>query len=191
MDKANNQQARKRSIVGRLSTALATSGLLSFVCLAGISTVSTVAFAREQPVHLEEGGMKWASRGFIPPFANGRISSGFNQGRAHPAIDLAGPLGTPVVATSASQRVAFAGRRGGYGNAVITRDAQVRTHLYGHLQTIATRVGQVLKQGQKLGTLGSTGFSTGPHVHYEVKNTAGRHVDPRPLLFPRRTMHTG
>jgi murein DD-endopeptidase MepM/ murein hydrolase activator NlpD len=107
---------------------------------------------------------------FIMPFANGRVTSLFNQGRRHPAIDLAGKLGSPVFATTALQRVVFAARRGGYGNAVITRDPQGRTHLYGHLKKIVSKVGQLLDQGEMLGHLGSTGRSTGPHVHYEVRD---------------------
>src|SRR6185503_17452830 len=73
---------------------------------------------------------------FIMPFANGRVTSLFNQGRVHPAIDLAGRLGSPVFSTTARQRVTFAGWRGGYGNCVMTRDDLGRAHLYGHLQKI-------------------------------------------------------
>jgi len=128
---------------------------------------------------------------FIMPFENGRVTSLFNQGRVHPAIDLAGPLGTPVHATSGWQRVTFAGWRGGYGNAVMAQDAQGRVHLYGHLSKITTRVGTVLQQGQKLGLLGSTGHSTGPHVHYEVRTPGGGHINPVTLLFPGRTVSRG
>jgi murein DD-endopeptidase MepM/ murein hydrolase activator NlpD len=128
---------------------------------------------------------------FIMPFENGRVTSLFNQGRVHPAIDLAGPLGTPVHATSGWQRVTFAGWRGGYGNAVMAQDAQGRVHLYGHLSKITTRVGTLLQQGQKLGLLGSTGHSTGPHVHYEVRTQGGGHIDPVALLFPGRTVTRG
>ena len=64
-----------------------------------------------------------AAAEFIMPFANGRVTSLFNQGRRHPAIDLAGALGSPVLATTSRQTVVFAARRGGYGNAVIARDA--------------------------------------------------------------------
>ena len=64
---------------------------------------------------------------FIMPFVGGRITSLFNQGRHHPAIDLAGRLGSPVFITTVSQRVTFAGWRGGYGNAVITVDDFGRT----------------------------------------------------------------
>lgn len=128
---------------------------------------------------------------FIMPFENGRISSMFNRGRVHPAIDLAGRLGSPVLATSGGQTVTQAGWYGGYGNAVIARDAEGRTHLYGHLLSVRVRVGEVMAQGQQLGTLGSTGYSTGPHVHYEVKDARGRHIDPSTLLFPGRTMTAG
>ena len=123
---------------------------------------------------------------FIMPFANGRVSSLFNDGRRHPAIDLAGKLGSPVLATTSRQKVVFAGWRGGYGNAVITQDVYGRSHLYGHLQSITSRVGQMLDQGDKLGHLGSTGHSTGPHVHYEVRNSKGVHINPMTLLFPGR-----
>ena len=125
------------------------------------------------------------------PFERGRVTSMFHQGRYHPAIDLAGPLGSPVHATTRRQRVTFAGRRGGYGNAVITQDDLGRAHLYGHLQRIFARVGSMLDQGQKLGTLGSTGRSTGPHVHYEVRTRAGAHVNPVGLLFPGRRVGRG
>lgn len=128
---------------------------------------------------------------FIMPFANGRVTSLFNQGRRHPAIDLAGALGSPVLATTGAQKVVFAGWRGGYGNAVITQDMFGWTHLYGHLASIASRVGQMLEQGDKLGHLGSTGHSTGPHVHYEVRDSRGAHVNPVGLLFPGRSVGKG
>jgi murein DD-endopeptidase MepM/ murein hydrolase activator NlpD len=120
---------------------------------------------------------------FILPIARGRVTSLFNQGRRHPAIDLAGPLGSPVYATTRQQRVTFAGWRGGYGNLVITTDPQGRQHYYGHLHRILARVGTVLDQGQTLGLLGSTGRSTGPHVHYEVRTSRWGNLDPSKLLF--------
>jgi hypothetical protein len=128
---------------------------------------------------------------FIMPFAKGRVTSLFNQGRRHPAIDLAGALGSSVLATTMRQTVVFAGWRGGYGNAVIARDPSGRLHLYGHLRSIASRVGQILDQGVKLGHLGSTGRSTGPHVHYEVRDSKGRHINPVTLLFPGRAVSKG
>jgi murein DD-endopeptidase MepM/ murein hydrolase activator NlpD len=128
---------------------------------------------------------------FIMPFERGRVTSLFHQGRYHPAIDLAGSLGSRVHATTRRQRVIFAGWRNGYGNTVVTRDDAGRMHLYGHLQRIVAKVGAVLDQGLMLGTLGSTGRSTGPHVHYEVKTRAGAHINPVTLLFPGRRVGRG
>ncbi len=128
---------------------------------------------------------------FIMPFANGRVTSLYNQGRRHPAIDLAGPLGSVVMATTMRQIVVFTGWRGGYGNAVIARDPSGWLHLYGHLKSITARVGQILDQGTKLGHLGSTGHSTGPHVHYEVRDGKGGHINPVTLLFPARGAYKG
>jgi murein DD-endopeptidase MepM/ murein hydrolase activator NlpD len=128
---------------------------------------------------------------FIMPIDKGRVTSMFNQGRYHPAIDLAAPLGTPVHATTRKQRVTFAGRRGGYGNLVITRDPSGRQHYYGHLQRIVAGLGALLEQGDLLGLLGSTGHSTGPHVHYEVRTRSGEHFNPAALLFPGRSVTRG
>jgi Peptidase family M23 len=128
---------------------------------------------------------------FIMPFANGRVTSLFNQGRRHPAIDLAGALNTQVMATTMRQTVVFAGWKGGYGKAVIARDPLGHLHLYGHLRSITARVGQMLDQGEILGRLGSTGHSTGPHVHYEVRDGKGGHINPVTLLFPGRTVSKG
>jgi murein DD-endopeptidase MepM/ murein hydrolase activator NlpD len=104
----------------------------------------------------------------------------------HPGIDFAGPWGSVVHATAPGV-VVFAGNRGGYGNMVeIDHGYGIHTR-YGHLSMISVRVGTRIAQGAGLGRVGSTGRSTGPHVHYEVwyddvvKNPnnfieAGRHV---------------
>jgi murein DD-endopeptidase MepM/ murein hydrolase activator NlpD len=104
----------------------------------------------------------------------------------HPGIDFAGPWGSVVHAT-APGTVVFAGNRGGYGNMVeVDHGYGIHTR-YGHLSTLSVRVGAHVGKGAGLGRVGSTGRSTGPHVHYEVwyddvaKNPnnfieAGRHV---------------
>jgi murein DD-endopeptidase MepM/ murein hydrolase activator NlpD len=132
-----------------------------------------------------------ADQEFIMPIDSGRVTSMFNQGRYHPAIDLAAPLGTPVHATTRKQRVTFAGPRGGYGNLVVARDPAGREHYYGHLQRIVAGIGALLEQGDLLGLLGSTGHSTGPHVHYEVRTRGGGHLNPATLLFPGRSVSRG
>jgi murein DD-endopeptidase MepM/ murein hydrolase activator NlpD len=105
---------------------------------------------------------------------------GPRDGGFHPGIDMAGPSGTPIVACRSGQ-VVIAGWLGGYGNAVvISHDGNMGT-LYGHQTAVAVTVGQSVQAGQIIGYLGSTGFSTGPHLHFEVR-FGGNTVDPAPYL---------
>jgi len=143
------------------------------------------------PLVVPEPQVAQRPKEFIMPIHYGRVTSMWNQGRHHPAIDLAAPLGTPVRATTRKQKVTFAGRRGGYGNLVITRDTSGRQHYYGHLQRIVAGIGTLLEQGDLLGLLGSTGHSTGPHVHYEVRRSTGGHFNPAALLFPGLSVQRG
>lgn len=109
------------------------------------------------------------------PLTNYRMASGFgrrsdpiNRRTAmHEGIDLAAPLRTPVVATG-SGKVVFAGMRGRYGKLVeIDHGLGVRTR-YAHLGVIRVAVGQRVAAGQRVGLVGRTGRTTGPHLHYEV-----------------------
>ncbi|MCC5878631.1 MAG: M23 family metallopeptidase [Idiomarina sp.] len=96
--------------------------------------------------------------------------------RMHRGLDFAGTEGDPVVATGAGI-VTYAGRRGGYGNFIeIDHGTGIRTR-YAHMQRIDVSVGDVVTRGQHIATVGSTGRSTGPHVHYEILEN-GRHVNP-------------
>jgi len=98
----------------------------------------------------------------------------------HSGIDLAGPLGTPIYAATAGT-VTMRRERGGYGlYIVLTRDSQLST-LYGHLDWPLVQPGDVVAAGQAIALMGSTGNSTGPHLHFEVR-IAGVPVDPLPLL---------
>jgi murein DD-endopeptidase MepM/ murein hydrolase activator NlpD len=85
----------------------------------------------------------------------------------HPGVDFAGPYGSSIAAT-APGTVVYAGDRGGYGNMVeVDHGFGIHTR-YGHLSAILVRVGTRVSKGTPIGKLGSTGRSTGPHVHYEV-----------------------
>jgi murein DD-endopeptidase MepM/ murein hydrolase activator NlpD len=107
------------------------------------------------------------------PFGGG--SAEFHDGQ-----DIATAWGTPVVAAS-SGTVVFAGVKNGYGQVVILDHGSGLTTSYGHLSRIGVEVGQQLARGEELGGVGSTGRSTGPHLHYEVRinDTA---VNPRGYL---------
>jgi len=101
----------------------------------------------------------------------------------HSGIDLAAPLGTPVYAATAGTITVYR-ERGGYGLYILlTRDSKLST-LYGHLDWPLVQPGDVVAAGQAIALLGSTGNSTGPHLHFEVR-IAGVPVDPLPLLRPR------
>lgn len=96
-----------------------------------------------------------------------RIDPFTGRSSFHPGVDFAGPYGSTVTAT-APGTVVWAGARGGYGNLVeIDHGYGIRTR-YGHLAAVLVHPGAVVAQGSPIGKLGSTGRSTGPHVHYEV-----------------------
>jgi len=117
--------------------------------------------------------------GFIRPLG-GKITSPFGY-RTHPifhsrifhsGVDIAAPMGTPIKASN-SGKVIMAGWYGGYGKVVIIDHGVIRgqsiTTLYGHMSSIGVSQGQRVTQGQVIGKVGSTGYSTGPHCHFEVR----------------------
>jgi murein DD-endopeptidase MepM/ murein hydrolase activator NlpD len=97
----------------------------------------------------------------------------FGEARLHTGTDLAAPLGTPVVAVY-SGTVAIADFLGGYGLAVVLdHDKPQLQTLYGHLSEIYVKPGSRVRQGEVIGRVGSTGNSTGPHLHFEVRQPSG------------------
>jgi murein DD-endopeptidase MepM/ murein hydrolase activator NlpD len=98
----------------------------------------------------------------------------------HAGIDIAAPMGSPIRACRAG-KVVIAGWQGGYGNAVVIDHGGGMGTLYGHQSSIAVAPGQVVTAGSVIGFVGSTGRSTGPHLHFEVR-LGGNPVDPMPYL---------
>ena len=98
----------------------------------------------------------------------------------HTGLDLRGDLGEPVRAT-ATGKVTIAGRQGGYGNMVEISHGSGLVTRFGHLSEISVKVGQVVRIGEMVGRIGSTGRSTGPHLHYETRAN-GEAVDPQKFL---------
>ncbi len=110
-----------------------------------------------------------AFNGYIWP-AKGELTSGYGWrwGRMHNGIDIAAPIGTPIVA-AASGVVIYAGwNEGGYGNLVEIQHPDGSISRYAHNERILVRQGQSVEQGQQIAEMGSTGFSTGPHCHFEI-----------------------
>lgn len=117
--------------------------------------------------------------------ARGEVSSPFglrwNGSDFHPGIDIANDFGTPIVATADGVVTDAGWNSGGYGNKVDIDHGNGIMTRYGHAQSIVVRAGQHVRRGQIIAYMGSTGFSTGPHVHYEVR-IHGEAVNPAPYL---------
>ncbi len=111
----------------------------------------------------------------------GRLSSryGMRKGRSHEGIDVAAKRGTPIFAAE-SGRVIHSGRLGSYGKVVIVKHAGAYRTVYAHASKLHVRRGEFVERGQKVAEVGSTGRSSGPHVHFEIRRAAS----PRnPLAF--------
>ncbi|MBQ4123174.1 peptidoglycan DD-metalloendopeptidase family protein [bacterium] len=130
--------------------------------------------------------------GFILPVNGARVSSPYGT-RIHPifktktfhsGIDFAAPYGTPIKASNAG-KVIYSGWYGGYGKVVILDHGSCTgaptTTLYAHMSRQNVSVGDTVTRGQTIGFIGSTGYSTGPHVHFELRIN-GKHVNPNRYL---------
>lgn len=129
------------------------------------------------------------SRAYLAaPVAFSRTTSGFSMRlhpifqtmRAHQGVDYAAPTGTPAQ-TVGDGVVDFAGVQGGFGNVVIVNHGNNHSTVYAHLSRINVRKGQTVQKGQVIGAVGSTGWSTGPHLHFEFR-VGGVHVDPVKII---------
>ncbi len=118
--------------------------------------------------------------GRVDSFFGPRVHPIYGTVKMHNGVDMDGAKGQPIVAF-ASGRVIFSGVKGGYGNAVMIDHGGGMVTLYAHQSKLAVKVGQRVEGGQVIGYVGSTGLSTGPHLHFEVR-IDGRPVDPMTYL---------
>lgn len=124
-----------------------------------------------------------AASGGLPalawPMTEGTVSSGFGErwGRPHKGIDIAAPEGTPIFAAADGEVVFAEASEGGYGKLVIIDHAGGCLTVYAHNSRILVDEGQTVRQGAAIAEVGSTGRSTGPHLHFEVRIDANA-VDP-------------
>jgi murein DD-endopeptidase MepM/ murein hydrolase activator NlpD len=109
-------------------------------------------------------------------------NSGPHAGRGHDGIDLAADTGEPVYAAADGKVVSAGDDGGGYGNMVRIRHADGTSTIYGHLSRFGVKKGQQVKAGQRIGAVGSTGHSTGPHLHFEVRNGKDVAINPNTYL---------
>ena len=126
------------------------------------------------PVRRGSGRLIWPVNGaFTSPF-------GMRWGRLHAGIDIAAPTGTPIRAAD-SGSVRLAGTMGGYGNYTCIQHTGSLSTCYAHQSSIGVSTGQGVRQGQVIGTVGNTGNSTGPHLHFETRIN-GSPVNPMGYL---------
>ncbi len=163
-------------------------GLLSFMVLLG--TNNRVLTEENQEFGIPENSVSpenfvspnSVSSGMMWP-AQGVISQGFRK-RQHEGIDIAGPIGTPIFAADDGIVVRAGWEDTGLGNAVNIRHFDGRVTVYGHNQNVLVRRGQKVNKGQMIGKMGSTGNSSGPHLHFEIYPSGPRAVDPMRFLPP-------
>lgn len=124
--------------------------------------------------------------GYIWP-AHGVFTSGYGWrwGRMHRGIDIAGPTGTPIYAAAVGVVITAGWNSGGYGNLVEIEHPDGSVTLYAHNHRIMVQKGQQVEQGQQIAEMGSTGFSTGPHLHFEIHPSGQGAVNPMALLPPQ------
>ncbi|MCK5681116.1 M23 family metallopeptidase [bacterium] len=136
---------------------------------------------KEQQTLLNFTPSVWPVRGWISSHFGYRVSPFTGRRELHKGLDIVNRRGTPVV-VSADGRVVFAGYKRGYGKMVIVDHGLEKITKYGHLSKISVQSGDSVTRGQELGKLGSTGRSTGPHLHYEVV-VNGKPVNPVDYLL--------
>ncbi|MCR5870251.1 MULTISPECIES: M23 family metallopeptidase [unclassified Sphingomonas] len=175
----------------RAATGEVQMGNLLFAGLSGGGSgkLQLVRWEEDGKVSWYDGAGKGERKGQMAMPAAGRISSGFGLRRhpvlrftrMHKGLDIAAGYGAPIRAANDGV-VAFAGRNGGYGNFVRLNHSGGMGTGYGHMSRIAVRGGQRVSRGQVIGYVGSTGISTGPHLHYELYRN-GVAINPRSVSF--------
>ncbi|WP_339870766.1 M23 family metallopeptidase [uncultured Brevundimonas sp.] len=144
----------------------------------------TPALAPIQAV-AEPAGPVTRQMAFIAPVRGYGVNSPFGlrklageaRARAHKGVDIAAPKGTGVLVTAEGRVLRTGYDAGGFGNFVEVSHPNGMTSLYGHLSRIDVASGMAVESGQRIGLVGSTGYSTGPHLHFQIERN-GRTVDP-------------
>ena len=168
------------------------SKVLAATFTTGGKTYTGFRFERNGKAEYFDAEGRPLKKSFIrSPIQFARLSSNFGarrhpvlgRMRMHKGVDYAARTGTPIMAAG-DARVQFAGVRGGYGNTVILDHGRGHTTLYAHMSRFGKfRAGQRVNQGEVIGYVGSTGMSTGPHLHYEFR-VNGVHRNPLSVTMP-------
>ena len=178
--------AQQRSLAGargdrRQTLADTQANEREWVAEADALRASSTSVAAQITSHSSSPNSSPSSSSLVWP-ASGPITSpyGMRWGSLHPGIDIGAGMGAPIHA-AASGRVILAGYSGGYGNLIVIDHGNGLATAYAHQSRLGVSVGQAVSQGDVIGYVGSTGFSTGPHLHFEVR-VNGSPVDPMGYL---------
>jgi len=148
-----------------------------------LEVLERLVMNKELKAQLSPAGRPTSS-GWISSYYGKRTDPFSGRREMHRGMDFAGKRGIDINATAAGV-VTWAGKRYGYGNLVEINHGGGYTTRYGHCQTVLVKVGDKVEPGQKLALMGSTGRSTGPHVHYEVLKN-GRQINPSKFIQASR-----
>jgi murein DD-endopeptidase MepM/ murein hydrolase activator NlpD len=173
---AQSASGRTASVLGIAPT---TSGGLSWPEMPGFGDPQGSDGAGINPTPFNSSGWIWPTQGV---FSSGY---GWRWGRMHKGIDVANNIGTPIVAAKTGRVVRSGWNDGGYGYLVELQHDDGSSTLYGHNSKILVRVGDVVEQGAVISLMGSTGNSTGPHLHFEIHPPGRGAVNPLPYLPTR------
>jgi murein DD-endopeptidase MepM/ murein hydrolase activator NlpD len=176
-----------------------TAGLLSIACMAMAAAPLTVSSRVEQPTAVpvaapvtavaKPAGPMMRPMSFAEPVPGFAINSRFGMrrlggepgARQHKGVDIAAPQGTSVYAAAEGQILRIGYDPAGYGNFIEMAHPNGMTSLYGHLSRIDVASGDTVAPGGRIGLIGSTGYSTGPHLHFEVRRE-GVQVNPTRVI---------
>ena len=173
-------QAIQKQIKYSLTRKMRIMKVTSFFTLGFLLTFSTIywSFLQDPPTISPLKGKFQITSGF-----GNRIHPIKKQPKMHKGVDFKAPMGTEVVATSDGVVEMVKSNASGYGNHIVIKHDDHYKTLYAQLSRMDVKEGDQVKKGQVIGAVGSSGFSTGPHLHYEVIKD-GTHQDPKDYLRP-------
>lgn len=174
--------ARRQVTVGVTPATLLAAVVPQVEARAAAALVGGGVAGGAAPGPVGPGGRTWPVAAPITSGFGTRVHPLTGSPRLHAGIDLGAPTGTPIRAAAAGT-VVVAGVMGGYGNTVDIRHGDGTTTRYAHQSRLLVRAGQQVAAGQVIGLVGSTGASTGPHLHFEVRTPTGP-IDPH-IWLPR------
>lgn len=183
----NRAAARRNAVAGELASSYAALGSIQSqreqydreTAELVAESAAIAAFLRGRggtPAQVSPKGMTWPASGPLTSGFGWRTHPIFGTRRFHAGIDIGAPTGAAIVAAG-SGTVIFVGQKGGYGNTTIVDHGGGIATLYAHQSAISSGTGTRVGIGQRIGSVGCTGYCTGPHLHFEVR-VNGDPVDP-------------